>query len=156
MMQTGEIYNLEISIRNQQMRLYFDVNEYKEYQISSSRFGIGYEGDSYKTPIGNFEIKRMIGAGEPLGTVFKGRSVCGIHDFDCKIDEDLILTRILWLNGLDNLNSNTFDRYIYIHGTNHEKELGKPASMGCIRMSNRDILEVYELLSIGDKVIITE
>ena len=156
MMQTGEIYNLEISIRNQQMRLYFDVNEYKEYQISSSRFGIGYEVDSYMTPIGNFEIKRMIGAGEPLGTVFKGRSVCGIHDFDCKIDEDLILTRILWLNGLDNLNSNTFDRYIYIHGTNHEKELGKPASMGCIRMSNRDILEVYELLSIGDKVLITE
>ena len=156
MMQTGEIYNLEISIRNQQMRLYFDVNEYKEYQISSSRFGIGYEVDSYKTPIGNFEIKRMVGAGEPLGTVFKGRSVCGIHDFDCKIDEDLILTRILWLNGLDNLNSNTFDRYIYIHGTNHEKELGKPASMGCIRMSNRDILEVYELLSIGDKVLITE
>lgn len=155
-MQTGEIYNLEISIRNQQMRLYFDVNEYKEYQISSSRFGIGCEVDSYKTPIGNFEIKRMIGAGEPLGTVFKGRSVCGIHDFDCKIDEDLILTRILWLNGLDNLNSNTFDRYIYIHGTNHEKELGKPASMGCIRMSNRDILEVYELLSIGDKVLITE
>ena len=156
MMQTGEVYNLEISIRNQQMRLYFDVNEYKEYQISSSRFGIGYEVDSYKTPIGNFEIKRMIGAGEPLGTVFKGRSVCGINDFDCEIDEDLILTRILWLNGLDNLNSNTFDRYIYIHGTNHEKELGKPASMGCIRMSNRDILEVYELLSIGDKVLITE
>ena len=155
-MQTGEIYNLEISIRNQQMRLYFDVNAYKEFQISSARFGIGYEVDSYKTPIGNFEIKRMIGAGEPLGTVFKGRSVCGIHDFDCKIDEDLILTRILWLNGLDNLNSNTFDRYIYIHGTNHEKELGKPASMGCIRMSNRDILEVYELLSIGDKVLITE
>ena len=60
------------------------------------------------------------------------------------------------MNGLDNLNSNTFDRYIYIHGTNHEKELGKPASMGCIRMSNRDILEVYELLSIGDKVLITE
>ena len=72
MMQTGEIYNLEISIRNQQMRLYFDVNEYKEYQISSSRFGVGHEVDSYKTPVGNFEIKRKIGDGEPLGTIFKG------------------------------------------------------------------------------------
>lgn len=156
MMQTGEIYNLEISIRNQQMRLYFDVDEYKEYQISSSRFGVGYEVDSYKTPLGNFEIKRKIGDGEPLGTIFKGRSVCGIHDFDNKIDEDLILTRILWLNGLDNQNSNTFDRYIYIHGTNHEKDLGRPSSMGCIRMSNRDVLEVYDLLTIGSKVLITE
>ena len=73
MMQTGEIYNLEISIRNQQMRLYFDVHEYKEYQISSSRFGVGYEVDSYKTPVGNFEIKRKIGDGEPSGTIFKGR-----------------------------------------------------------------------------------
>ena len=156
MMQTGEIYNLEISIRNQQMRLYFDVNEYKEYQISSSRFGVVYEVDSYKTPLGNFEIKRKIGDGEPLGTIFKGRSVCGIHEFENEIDEDLILTRILWLNGLDNLNSNTFDRYIYIHGTNHEKDLGRPSSMGCIRMSNRDVLEVYDLLTIGSKVLITE
>ena len=146
MMQTGEIYNLEISIRNQQMRLYFDVNEYKEYQISSSRFGVGYEVDSYKTPLGNFEIKQKIGDGKPLGTIFKGRSVCGIHEFENEIDEDLILTRILWLNGLDNLNSNT----------NHEKDLGRPSSMGCIRMSNRDVLEVYDLLTIGSKVLITE
>jgi len=66
MMQTGEIYNLEISIRNQQMRLYFDVNEYKEYQISSSRFGVGYEVDSYKTPVGNFEIKSNDGKITPI------------------------------------------------------------------------------------------
>ena len=109
-----------------------------------------------RQPLGNFEIKRKIGDGKPLGTIFKGRSVCGIHDFENEIDEDLILTRILWLNGLDNLNYNTFDRYIYIHGTNHEKDLGRPSSMGCIRMSNRDVLEVYDLLTIGSKVLITE
>ena len=156
MMQTGEIYNLEISIRNQQMRLYFDVNEYKEYQISSSRFGVGYEVDSYKTPLGNFEIKRKIGDGKPLGTIFKGRSVCGIHEFEMKLMRISFSLGFFWLNGLDNLNSNTFDRYIYIHGTNHEKALGRPSSMGCIRMSNRDVLEVYDLLTIGSKVLITE
>ena len=101
-------------------------------------------------------IRQKIGDGEPVGTVFKGRKISGLHDFNDQNDEDLILTRILWLNGLDDNNSNTYDRYIYIHGTNHERDLGKPASMGCIRMSNRDILEVYDLLPIGAKVLIVE
>ena len=155
-MQTAVFYNSEISIRKQQMRVNFDVDDYKEYKISTSKFGVGFEVGSNKTPTGQFEIRQKIGDGEPVGTVFKGRKICGLHDFNDQNDEDLILTRILWLNGLDDNNSNTYDRYIYIHGTNHERDLGKPASMGCIRMSNRDILEVYDLLPIGAKVLIVE
>ena len=156
MMQTAVFYNSEISIRKQQMRVYFDVDDYKEYKISTSKFGVGFEVDSNKTPTGQFEIRQKIGDGEPVGTVYKGRKICGLHDFNDQNDEDLILTRILWLNGLDDNNSNTYDRYIYIHGTNHERDLGTPASMGCIRMSNRDILEVYDLLPVGAKVLIVE
>ena len=147
MMQTAEIYSAEVSIEKQLLRLYSSNNYCKEYRVSTSRFGIGHELNSFKTPTGKFEIEQKIGAGEPLGTVFKGRRTAGVYNFKNQVKDDLILTRILWLSGLENHNKNTFDRYIYIHGTNHVNELGKPRSMGCIRMSNEDIIEVYNFLS---------
>ena len=154
MMQTAEIYSAEVSIEKQLLRLYSSNNYCKEYRVSTSRFGIGHEFNSFKTPTGKFEIEQKIGAGEPLGTVFKGRRTAGVYNFKNQVKDDLILTRILWLSGLENHNKNTFDRYIYIHGTNHVNELGKPHSMGCIRMSNEDIIEVYNFLSLGSKVFI--
>ena len=154
MMQTAEIYSAEVSIEKQLLRLYSSNNYCKEYRVSTSRFGIGHELNSFKTPTGKFEVEQKIGDGEPLGTVFKGRRTAGIYNFKNQVKEDLILTRILWLNGLENHNKNTFDRYIYIHGTNHLNELGNPHSMGCIRMSNEDIIEVYNFLSLGSKVFI--
>ena len=154
MMQTAEIYSAEVSIEKQLLRVYSSNNYCKEYRVSTSRFGIGHELNSFKTPTGKFEIEQKIGTGEPLGTVFKGRRTAGVYNFKNQVKEDLILTRILWLNGLENHNKNTFDRYIYIHGTNHLNELGNPHSMGCIRMSNEDIIEVYNFLSLGSKVFI--
>jgi len=106
-----------------------------------------------KTPTGKFRVAEKIGQGTPMGTVFKGRRRAKVT---AKLlqEEDLIMTRILWLDGLDPHNSNTHERYIYIHGTNHEESLGKPASHGCIRMKNTDLLELYDLVDVDTPVVI--
>jgi lipoprotein-anchoring transpeptidase ErfK/SrfK len=106
-----------------------------------------------KTPTGRFRVGEKIGRGMPVGTVFKSRRRVKAT---AKLlgEEDLIMTRILWLEGLDPDNSNTHGRFIYIHGTNHEESLGKPASHGCIRMKNTDVLELYDLVDVGTPVVI--
>lgn len=98
-----------------------------------------------KTPTGRFRIVETIGAGLPVGTVFKNREPVKATKKMLR-DEDLVMTRILWLEGLDPGNANTHDRYIYIHGTNHEENIGEPASHGCIRMLNADLVELFELV----------
>ena len=154
MMQTGEVYRVEVSVKDQRLRVFHKNVEHREYIISTSKYGIGDEFDSYKTPAGHFEIKKKIGDGEKYGTIFKSRCAVDVFDFSEPSDEDLILSRILWLNGMEPENANTFDRYIYIHGTNHVDLLGQPKSCGCIRMSNEDIIELYELLPVGVSVFI--
>ncbi len=106
-----------------------------------------------KTPTGRFRISEKIGDGMPLGTVFKSRRPVKVTKKLLR-DEDLVMTRILWLDGLDPGNANTHERFIYIHGTNHEESLGEPASHGCIRMRNSDLLELYERVEIGTPVAI--
>ena len=106
-----------------------------------------------KTPTGRFRIEEKIGDGMPLGTVFKSRRPVKTTKKLLR-EEDLIMTRILWLEGLDALNANTHDRFIYIHGTNHEEKIGEPASHGCIRMRNADLLELFELVKQGTPVVI--
>ena len=153
-MQTGVAYRAEVSVKDQRLRV-FDANvEHREYIISTSKYGIGNEIDSNKTPVGHFKIKEKIGDGEKYGTIFKGRCVAGLFDFSESSDEDLILSRILWLTGMDPENANTYDRYIYIHGTNHVDSLGQPESCGCIRMFNEDIIELYDLMQIGSSIFI--
>jgi lipoprotein-anchoring transpeptidase ErfK/SrfK len=125
----------------------------REYAVSTSRFGVGTEAGSFRTPLGRFEIARKIGEGAALGAVFKGRAPTG-ETGDASNPDDLIQTRILWLHGLEAENANTFDRYIYIHGTNHEDEIGTPASHGCIRMRNGDVAELYEIVAEGTPVLI--
>lgn len=107
-----------------------------------------------KTPTGKFRIAEKIGDGMPLGTVFKSRRPVKATKKLMR-SEDLIMTRILWLDGLDPGNANTHQRFIYIHGTNHEESLGKPTSHGCIRMRNTDLLELYELVNVDTPVAIT-
>jgi hypothetical protein len=138
-----------------------DERAIKTCVISSSKYGIGYEPGSYKTPLGRFRIHRKIGENAASGTVFKSRVATG-EMFSNHPDnplsespEDLILTRILWLEGLDSSNANTRERYIYLHGTNQEHLLGKPASHGCIRFGNEDILELFDSVDEGTEVIIT-
>ena len=98
-----------------------------------------------KTPTGRFRIAERIGRGAPVGTVFKNRRPVRATKKMLR-DEDLVMTRILWLDGLGSRNANTHDRFIYIHGTNHEEDIGEPASHGCIRMRNADLVELFELV----------
>ena len=106
-----------------------------------------------KTPTGRFRIAEKIGAAMPLGTVFKSRRPVKATKKPMA-GEDLIMTRILWLDGLDSGNANTHERFIYIHGTNHEEEIGKPASHGCIRMRGADLLDLFDRVEIGTPVVI--
>lgn len=106
-----------------------------------------------KTPIGRFRIAEKIGDGMPLGTVFKNRRRVRTTRKLMR-DEDLVMTRILWLDGLDPENANTHERFIYIHGTNHEESLGEPASHGCVRMKSTDLLELFDLVDVDTPVAI--
>lgn len=124
-----------------------------EYPVSTSQFGLGSEPGSFKTPLGRFEICRKIGADAPHGAVFEGRVPTG-EIGDASNPDDLIQTRILWLDGIDPENANTRERYIYIHGTNHEETIGTPASHGCIRMRNADVADLYENVTEGTGVVI--
>lgn len=121
------------------------------YDISSALNGTGSEEGSYKTPLGAFLIDEKHGFKAPRGTIFKARKTAGIWSGE-KEDGDLILSRILWLKGLDESNTNTKQRYIYIHGTNHEDKIGVPHSCGCIRMKNTDVIHLYDIVSLGTRV----
>jgi lipoprotein-anchoring transpeptidase ErfK/SrfK len=144
--------SIHISIRRQTLTLHGDPAP-RIYLVSTSRFGPGTEPGSFQTPLGRFEVQKKIGAGSPLGAVFKSRAPTG-EIGDPSNPEDLIQTRILWLHGLDPENANTAERYIYIHGTNHEEEIGTAVSHGCIRMRNADVAELYDLVTEGIPVSI--
>ena len=132
-----------------------------EYPVSTASAGIGGESGSYKTPPGWHRIHARIGAGEPEGRVFESRVPTGTVWRGEANGGDMILTRVLTLEGLeDGVNRgaghDSLERYIYIHGTNHEEELGQPASHGCVRMANAAVLELFERVRPGDPVVILE
>ena len=141
-----------ISVSGQQM-LVFDSNRLlARFAVSTASKGMGCEVDSLRTPTGRFRISEKIGDGKAVRTIFKARVACGVWHENDKSHEDLILTRILRLDGMDPWNLNTMDRYIYIHGTNHESSIGYPASHGCIRMANSDIICLYDMVECDDRV----
>lgn len=144
---------VHISVRDQRLTLKSGQKKLKTYPISTSRFGLGTEIGSMKTPTGRFRIAEKIGDGMPLGAVFKSRRRVKVRK-KLSREEDLIMTRILWLDGLDPANANTQRRFIYIHGTNHEESLGEPTSHGCIRMRSTDVMELYELVEVDTPVAI--
>ncbi len=130
------------------------------YPVSTASKGTGNERNSFKTPLGKFRICKKIGEGMPLLTAFRARIPVGDY-IPGKSDpsQDWILTRILWLEGMEpGVNRygkvDTKSRYIYIHGTHDEASLGKPVSHGCIRMGNLDILELFEHTFEGERVTI--
>jgi len=144
-----------ISVSKQRLTLKLAGKKLAEYPISTSGFGLGSEEGSMKTPTGRFRVAEKIGGGMPLETVFKSRRpVKAIKKL--LREEDLVMTRILWLDGLDPGNANTRQRYIYIHGTNHEESIGEPASHGCIRMKRGDVTELFELVEVDAPVVIKE
>jgi lipoprotein-anchoring transpeptidase ErfK/SrfK len=146
---------INISIRDQTLTLTCDGDMVRSYPISSSRFGIGTQEGSFKTPTGNFTISQKIGGNLPHGTIFRSRVPLGPED-PLPSSEDLVMSRILWLDGVDEHNANTRNRFIYIHGTKHEDKIGTPASHGCIRMRNADVVELFELVDETTPVVIRE
>src|ERR1700704_2057637 len=144
---------IDVSVRDQRLILIRDGEELRSYPISTSRFGIGTEEGSLKTPLGRFRIAEKIGDGAATGTIFKARVALGPDD-PPPDTEDFITSRILWLDGLEEENANTRKRFIYIHGTKHEDKIGTADSHGCIRMRNDDVVELFDLVAEGTPVTI--
>lgn len=151
-MQPGPL-QLHVSVKDQRLALMEAGRMVRSYPISTSRFGLGSEEGSLRTPLGRFQIGEKIGHGAALGTVFKGRQPVSA-EIEHDPADDLIQSRILWLEGLEEHNANTRDRFIYIHGTNHETKIGEPASHGCIRMRNADLVELFDLVPVKTPVLI--
>jgi hypothetical protein len=126
------------------------------YPVSTSKFGLGdWRGSSF-TPLGELEIAKKIGDHAPPGAVFKDRRRTGeIVPIDSP-GRDPIVTRILWLRGREPQNANAYARMIYIHGTPEERNIGMPASYGCIRMCSNDIINLYEIVGRGAEVTIVD
>lgn len=144
-------HTLQISIDDQTLRHMEHGELLSEYPISTAEKGMGFQLGSNRTPTGRFRISEKIGGDQPLGTIFKARQPVGLWD-GLSLEGDLIVSRILRLEGLDPENRNTLERYIYIHGTNREDQIGKPSSHGCIRMKNADIVALHERVNVGDVV----
>lgn len=144
-----------VSVSEQKLALVNNGIRIAEYPVSTSRYGLGDRFGSYATPQGHLTIAEKIGTGAPLGAVFKSRRPTGEILRPNAPGRDPIVTRILWLRGLDASTRNAFDRKIYIHGTPQELLIGRPASYGCIRMRSRDVIELFEKVSIGTAVHIT-
>ena len=127
----------------------------KQYSISSSYYGTGSRENSFKTPLGRHEIYKKIGNDLPENAILKGRvwsgAIADIIEEPLDTDFDHVTSRILWLDGLEvgknkGKGIDSRDRYIYIHGTAEEGLIGKPASDGCIRMYNKDVIELFDLV----------
>ena len=158
-------YDTLIYIATRQQRLYLiaDSTVVSSYPISTATNGTGTRVSSKKTPTGLHRIRVKAGDNVPMGGILKDRVYYGeiapIITEPINIESDDITTRVLWLEGLEpgvnrGGNRDTFNRQIYIHGTPEEGLIGKPASHGCIRMKNTDILQLYNLTSEGTVVII--
>tara|TARA_B100001059_G_scaffold19147_1_gene15682 strand:+ start:19534 stop:20124 length:591 start_codon:yes stop_codon:yes gene_type:complete len=154
-----------VSVKNQKMYVISENSIIKTYPVSTAKKGIGNVKNSDMTPHGLHYIKEKHGAKTPLngrmiGRVFYGQ-IATIYSDTTTSKTDDITTRILWLSGSEkNINKggnvDSFERYIYIHGTSEEGKIGTPASHGCIRMLNKDVIELYSNTKIGTKVLILD
>lgn len=156
---------LMISIAKQEMYLVQHDSICKTYRISSATEGVGSEAGSGKTPAGLHQITEKFGQDAASGAIFKARQntgkVADIVKEPIDVPEDLVTSRILWLSGLEpginkGGNVDSHQRYIYIHGTSEEGLIGQPASHGCIRMYNADVIELFELVETGCFVVIVD
>ena len=154
---------IEIDISKQRLFLLDNMEIVRSYPISSSKYGEGSTQNSFKTPLGNHVIKEMIGNNAIKNTIFTSRINTKrqaeiIHDA-AKSDNDYVTTRIMWLDGQEEGKNkgkgvDSYQRYIYIHGTHEEGLIGQKASHGCIRMFNSDVIELFNDVKKGTKVYI--
>jgi lipoprotein-anchoring transpeptidase ErfK/SrfK len=138
-----------ISVRDQKLMVVENGQRAAVYPVSTSKFGLGDRWGSMATPLGWLQVAEKIGDHAPPGAVFHKRRFTGEILPPNAPGRDPIVTRIIWLRGLEPSNRNAFDRCIYIHGTAEEKTIGKPSSYGCVRMRSRDVTEIYAQIRIG-------
>ncbi len=143
-----------ITLRDQKLTVFRDGKKVKDYDISSSKFGIGSRYGSNHTPTGIHAVSKKVGEGQPKGMVFKGCRPTGEVVAVDAAGRDPIVTRVIQLSGLEGSNKNSHSRRIYIHGTPEERNIGKPASYGCIRMRSEDVIDLYRRVHRGMPVAI--
>jgi hypothetical protein len=141
-----------VSVADQRLVLLRDGDVVSKYRISTSKFGVGDSYGSYRTPLGKLRVCEKIGDSLDPGTVIKNRSATGEILKVNAPGRDPIVTRIIWLEGIEEQNRNARTRGIYIHGTPEERTLGIPKSWGCIRMRSVDVMDLYDQISTGTPV----
>jgi lipoprotein-anchoring transpeptidase ErfK/SrfK len=151
---------LLVKIEQQTLYLVDNGRLKKTWPVSTSKFGVGNQSGSYKTPSGSHRVAEKIGAHCKLREIIRARiptgQVAPLSDA-APATRDMITTRILWLQGLQpgfnsGGNVDSYLRYIYIHGTPEERLLGTPSSIGCVRMGNEDVIELFDLVEVGTLV----
>src|SRR5215471_6367470 len=144
-----------VSVPDQELALVDRGKLIARYSISTSKFGTGDSNASYRTPLGTLFVSAKIGDRLPAGAVIKNRIPTGEIVAADAPGRDPIVSRVIWLRGMETQNAKARDRCIYIHGTPEERRIGKPASFGCIRMRSRDVIDLYDRVHIGTHVLVT-
>jgi lipoprotein-anchoring transpeptidase ErfK/SrfK len=138
-----------ISVRDQKLMLMGNGEKLATYPVSTSKFGLGDNWGRMTTPLGFLQVAQKIGDHAPVGAVFRNRRFTGEILKPNSPGRDPVITRIIWLRGLQASNAHAFSRCIYIHGTPEERFIGRPASYGCIRMKSRDVAALYAQVPLG-------
>lgn len=146
------VHTMVVSVPDQKLALYRKGQLMKVYDVSTSKFCLSSRNGSYGTPLGVHEIEKKIGGGQPQGMKFSSRRPTGEIVKPNAPGRDPIVSRILWLDGKEPSNRNSYSRCIYIHGTAEEWRIGTPASYGCIRMRSADVCNLYDTVGVGAKV----
>jgi hypothetical protein len=154
--QKDTTHRIVISIPEQRMLVMENGQPIAQYPVSTSKFCLSDRPGSRGTPLGEMEIAKKIGGNAPAGAVFKDQRETGEVLRPDTPGRDPIVSRILWLRGLEACNRNAYSRYIYIHGTVAEAQIGTPASFGCIRMRSADVIKLYDVVGVGAKVDVTQ
>jgi lipoprotein-anchoring transpeptidase ErfK/SrfK len=144
--------SIVVSVPDQTLALIDNGVVTAKFPVSTSKFGLGDNPGSYATPLGSLEIASKIGGNAPLGAVFKSRTMTGEVLAPNARGRDPIVTRILWLRGLEKGNARAYGRNIYIHGTPVEQLIGRPVSYGCIRMRSGDVARLFGAVRVGTKI----
>jgi lipoprotein-anchoring transpeptidase ErfK/SrfK len=151
----GFATEIVVSVADQELALIARGKVVKRFPVSTSKFGTGDAIGSYRTPLGETFVSAKIGDGLPVGAVIKNRNATGEIVTANAPGRDAIVSRVIWLRGMDGTTANTRDRCIYIHGTAEEQRIGRRASFGCIRMRSKDVIVLYNLVHIGTHVRIS-
>lgn len=144
-----------VSVADQELAFLAGGRVVRRFPVSTSKFGTGDAVGSYRTPLGETFVSAKVGDGLPIGAVIKNRNATGEIVKANAPGRDAIVSRVIWLRGMDGTTVNTRDRCIYIHGTAEEQRIGRRASFGCIRMRSKDVIVLYNLVHIGTHVRIS-